>query len=49
MLEGKEKVRAEVVACRVIRTGQYTDKQVKGWRVDLGDGVVDKLLKEQGA
>ncbi len=57
---GPQRDRVEVVARRAIRSsknyetgeverGKFTDKQVEGWRKDLGDDVVDKLLKEQGA
>ncbi len=49
MLEGTDRARAEVVAQRIIRTGEQTDKQLKGWRQDIGDEAVEKLLKEQGA
>lgn len=49
MPNGQEKARSEVVARRTIRAGDQTDKQVKKWRKDLGDEIVDKLLAEQEA
>ena len=57
---GPQRARVEVLARRAVRSrknydtgevepGDFTDKQVEGWRKDLGDEVVDRLLGEQGA
>lgn len=53
MLEGKQLARGEVLARRIIRTAarkgeQITDKQLKVFREELGDEVVDGLIAEQG-
>lgn len=50
MLEGQhERQCAEADARRIIRREEgATEKQLDGWRKDLGDDAVEALLAEQG-